>query len=141
MQTIKGDDYITRYDAINNLIYGIYGTLVTSESTVALYQAMTQLFAGVDVKTIHGLIMDFRRSARFDKGTITTVQRESHILNQCFNLAHVPVALVVDTPLQEQIVSFITRVTPDPHRKQIVYSIAEAYAYFDEWHQEQLINV
>ena len=140
MQTIKGDDYIARYDDANHIIYGIYSAVVTAESTTALYSRLAQLFAQVDIKSIRGLVMDFRRVERFDKGNMTAVQRESHNFNQQFSLSHLPVALVVHTPLQEQIVSITRRVTPDPHRKQIVYSIAEAHTFFDEWHKEHSAN-
>ena len=140
MQTIKGDDYIARYDETNNIIYGIYGAVVTAESTTGLYSRLAQLFTEADVKTIRGLVMDFRRVERFDKGNMAAVQRESHTIHHKFDLSHLPVALVVDTPLQEQIVSITNKVTPEPFRKQIVYSIAEAHTHFDEWHKEHSAN-
>jgi hypothetical protein len=140
MQSFKGDNYIARYDETNNIIYGIYGEIVTPEATTGLYSAIAALFASVDIKTVRGLVMDFRRVDRFDKGNMATVQRESYAINNQFDLSHVPVALVVDTALQEQIVDFTTKVTPDRDRKQIVYSIAEAFTYFDEWHAEHTAN-
>jgi hypothetical protein len=106
MRTIKGDDYISRYDNVTNIIYGIYAPAVTTESTIALYAAITQLLLGVDIKIIRGIVMDFRRVERFPGGNLATVQRESHALNRKFDLSHIPTALVVDTPLQEQIVGF-----------------------------------
>ncbi|MDQ7027752.1 MAG: hypothetical protein Q9P01_16760 [Anaerolineae bacterium] len=136
MQTLKGDNYIVRYDEINCIFYGIYDAVVTTQSTAALYIAASQLLASIDINAIRGIVMDFRRVERFDKGNIVTVQRENHTINHKFDLSHIPVALVVDTPLQEQIVDYTSKVTPDHDRKQIVFSIAEAYIFFDEWHQE-----
>lgn len=140
MQTLKGDDYIARYDDTNNIIYGIYDAVVTPESTVALYIAIAQLLASIDIKTVRGLVIDFRRVERFAKGNMATVQRESYTLNNKFDLSTAPMALVVDSPLQEQIVDFTTKVTPNRDRKQIVFSIAEAYTFFDEWHKEHSAN-
>ena len=71
---------------------------------------MAQLLTEIDVKSVRGLVIDFRRVERFDKGNMAAVQRESHTLNHKFDLTYLPVALVVDTPLQEQIVSITNKI-------------------------------
>jgi hypothetical protein len=100
-----------------------------------------KIITEVGVENIRGIVMDFRRVERFDKGNMATVQRESYNIKNRFDLSRIPVALVVDTPLQEQIVDFTAKVTPDRHLKQLVYSVAEAHTYFDEWHHQQSASV
>ena len=106
MQTIKGADFIVRYDAINRILYHIYSTIVTPKSTNEIYATGIQLITRVGVDNLHGIVLDFRRVTRFEKGHMEAVQRESQHANQQFDLSNIPIALVVDTPLQEQIVNF-----------------------------------
>lgn len=141
MQSIKGENYIARYADDIRVLYGIYGAIVGGESTTLLYMALGKLLRQLDETKLQGIIFDYRRVESFAKDTLAAHQRESYSLCRKFNLEPIPIALVVDSRLQEQMVRMIVAVTPRQENKEIVFSSAEAHAYFEALNQDKSAGV
>lgn len=135
MKTIKGDNFITRYDSDTQLLYGIYGAEANGETTARIYMALIRLMRQANLSEITGIILDLRRVDSFSRDNLAAMQRESFRFNQKNDLSQIPLAFVVNTDMQEQIANLVIQMTPDKDRSEITFSTAEARAYFDDWHQ------
>ncbi len=136
MRTIKGDHFITRYDEDKNVLYGIFGAEATGETTVLLHMAMLRIIREQNISQLYGIQYDLRRVDNFGRDNMVAMQRESFRLNRRHDISQVPVAYVVNTEVQEQIANMVIQMTPDKDRSEIVFSSAEAYGYFKEWHEQ-----
>jgi hypothetical protein len=113
----------------------IYPVQITPEITAKMYAWSTILAARYDPSSLSSLY-DFRAVKDFGSGTITTVRGESSQINQQHDLSRHPVALVVETHLQEQMVRTVMNITSGQKRKKIVRTIEEAHAFFIKFHAE-----
>ena len=136
MKTIKGNNFITRYDEDKNVLYGIFGAEATGESTVLLHMAMLRIIREQGISQLHGIQYDLRRVDNFSRDNMAAMQREIFRLNRRHDISKVPVAYVVNSEMQEQIANMVIQMTPDKDRSEIVFSTAEAYAYFADWHEQ-----
>lgn len=137
MRTIKGNNFITRYDEDKQVLYGIFGAEATGETTALIYMAILRMIRDIDVAQLQGIQFDLRRVDSFSRDNLASMQRESFRFNNKYKISHVPVAFVVITEMQEQIATLAIQMTPDKDRSEIVFSTAEAYAYFSDWHNHQ----
>lgn len=87
------------------------------------------------VQEARGSIYDFRDVTDFVSGNMTTARRQSHAANQSIDLQNHPVALIVDNPLQERMVSIIMKLTEQTDRKRLVRSMSGAREFIDYWHE------
>lgn len=141
MQTIKGENYIVRFDNKKGILYGIYGAIATGEVTARIYMSNLKFVRNVGIENILGMIFDMRRVEEFSRDNLASMQRESFNIDKKYNMSHVPIAIVVDTRMQEQVARMIIGATAGQERKCIVYSLAEAQAAFEEWHSTNSASV
>jgi hypothetical protein len=141
MQTIKGENYIVRFDDEKSVVYGIYGTQATGETTARIHMSVLKFVREIGSENIYGLIFDMRRIEEFSRDNFASMQRESFNIDKKFDMSHIPVAFVVDTQMQEQFARMLIGATSGHDRKYIVYSLAEAFMFFEEWHSENSASV
>lgn len=134
--SIEGDGFSVQFDGQTGIMMGVYDEVLTAEATASLYVKGAKLAQEVGLDNIRGMVFDFRRVKRFDKKNMATAQRESYRANSRLDMSHIPVALLVETPLQETTVRISAQVTPDQDRKQIVHTLEEASAFIDAWHKK-----
>jgi hypothetical protein len=87
------------------------------------------------VTEARGSIYDFRQVTDFRSSNITTARKQSQTASQSAELKNHPVALVVETPLQERMVSVMMKLTEQTDRKKLVSSVEEAQDYITAWHK------
>jgi hypothetical protein len=136
MQTIKGENYIVRYDDEKGILYGIYSSVASGDITARIYMSSLKFVRTVGIDNIQGMIFDMRRVEEFSRDNLASIQRENFNMDRKFNMNFVPTALVVDTAIQEQFARMTIGVSNGQERKCIVYSLAEAHMFFEEWHSE-----
>jgi hypothetical protein len=69
-----------------------------------------------------------------DSRNLTSAQRQSQQFNTKADVSNHPVALLVDTFMQEQILQVELKISPQQDRKRIVRSEDEAYAFIASFH-------
>ncbi len=131
---MDSDDLTVYFDEATSIAWAIYRGPMTASLTIRAYQAMAEIVSVIGAEAIYGAIFDFREVTNFESYTLSTVMRESKKANMKFDFSHVPVALLVGSGLQEQMVRVTLKVSPQDFRKRIVRSEAEAKAFIDEWH-------
>lgn len=122
------------YDPAEHIVHVVYQSEVTPQVTKEVYSWTADLAQKVPPGTVRGAIYDFRATTQFVAANISTVQRESRTLNSKVNMSNIPVALIVTTLMQEQMVRVGMKITPEENRKRIVKSEEEALSFIQQWH-------
>ncbi|RMG83055.1 MAG: hypothetical protein D6712_13685 [Chloroflexi bacterium] len=131
---VDSEDLTAYFDDATSIAQVIYRGPMTASLTIRAYQWIAQITGVIGVEAIHGAVFDFRAVTNFESYTLSTVMRESKKANMKFDFSHVPVALLVGSGLQEQMVRVALKVSPQDFRKRLVRSQEEALAFIDEWH-------
>lgn len=134
MKTIKNRHFIVRYDESKEVLYGIYGSEANGEITTLMFVAELRIADDIGTDNIKGTIYDLRRVEAFSRDNLAAMQRESFRLDSKLNMSNIPAAFVVQSETQEQMAEMLIKMTPGKERKAVVFSTAEAHAYFAEWH-------
>lgn len=136
--TLKTDEIDARYDATEKLLIVVYQGVLSPEVTSQFYGWLINLMKENPalVAEARGSIYDFRQVTDFQSKNITTARRESSSVTQTADVRDHPVALVVESKLQERMVESTMRITQQTDRKRVVHTIEEAKAFIDDWHQE-----
>jgi len=132
---LETEQISTYYDEQTNFVHIAYRGKLTPDITIQAYGWLAEMSTIVDSKTIKGSIIDFSGVTEFDSRNLSTAQKESRRANTELDFSHIPVALVVSTPLQDQMVRLSMQVTPEEQRKRVVKSQAEGLAFIAEWRQ------
>ncbi len=121
----------------SGIMYVTYQGVLSPDITAQVYKWMLDAVQTLDVKDIRGGIYDFRLVKDFNKGNLSTANRESRNFNVKVDISHVPVALLVNTFFQEQMVKVSMKIDPGQDRKRIVKSMEEALVFIKEFHRKQ----
>jgi hypothetical protein len=127
------------YDAEAKILRVSYSGILSPEVTNQFYGWLIPTMQKNPhlVTEARGSIYDFRQVKDFKSGNMTTARKQSQNASQSGELKNHPVALLVETPLQERMVSVMMKLTEQTDRKQLVYSVKEAEDYITEWHKNQ----
>ncbi|GAB4321493.1 MAG: hypothetical protein Kow00117_10670 [Phototrophicales bacterium] len=128
-------------DEENNIIIGTYGEILTADMTAQVYITGLRFVQKIGAENLRGIIFDFRQVKRFSRDNLPAAQSESYRANRNDTLEHIPVAMIVETPVQEQMVRISMQSTPGKHRKRIVRSREEGYAFITEWHNKTTAEI
>lgn len=125
------------FDARQGISFITYRGDIEAQYTEQVYDWVRDVVPLIGPDATHGVVFDFRDVTRFAPSDISTAQRESKAINQEYDNTTHPVALIVDTFYQEQVVRVTTKISPQEDRKTIVHSMEEALQFIEEWHAEQ----
>jgi hypothetical protein len=135
---IETEQFSAYYDENEQILFVTYSGIMTPDVTAQFYTWLLQSLAerpGL-VETARGSVYDFRKVARFENKNLTAAQRESQNLSQRFDVSHIPVALIVGSLYQEQLLRVTMQIQQGQERKRIVRSVDEALAFFNEYHRQ-----
>jgi hypothetical protein len=126
------------YDAEEKVLRVSYFGILSPEVTNQFYGWLIPTMQNSPhlVTEARGSIYDFRQVKDFKSSNITTARKQSQNASQSAELKNHPVALVVETPLQERMVSVMMKLTEQTDRKKLVSSIEEAQDYITAWHKK-----
>jgi hypothetical protein len=125
------------FDLERRLTHVIYRGPMTADMTVDVYRWIIELAStpqAAENSEVRGSLYDFREVTDFQQYSLSTVQRESRQLSFNIDVSKIPVALLVNSLMQEQMVSVGMKITTGEHRKRIVHSEEAAFAFFEEFH-------
>lgn len=127
---------VARFDPSTSYIHVEYRQVSNPTIARAFYQWLYQLADSIGIEHVCGGIIDFRKVNIFEQGNVKAAQKESLSANRTLDMSHIPVALVVETMLQEQMVRISSNLTKQTHRMRIVRSDKEALDFITEWNQQ-----
>ncbi|RMG83052.1 MAG: hypothetical protein D6712_13670 [Chloroflexi bacterium] len=138
---IKSEDLDAHFDSDNMLLFITYRGVLSDKQTLRVYEWFHELLTatmkeGLYPSDLRGAVFDFREVTDFRQYNLLTVMRESQKMNKTANFSHVPVAMVVNSLLQEELVRVALKVSPQDYRKRIVRTPQEALNFIDNWHRE-----
>ena len=134
---VDRQDLTAYFDPTSRLTHVIYRGSMTAKMTIDVYRWIIDFanhLAESERKKVRGSIYDFREVTGFSDYSISTVQRESKQLNFNLDVSKIPVALLVESMMQENMIRVAMKVTAQEYRKRIVFSEEEALAFFEEFH-------
>jgi hypothetical protein len=136
IEQIEADNFTAWYNDEQEILHVVYKGVLTSDTTVQVYRWLGEVIQRrpQDVMRAKGSIYDFRGVTGFDSHNLTSAQRQSQQLNTKADMSGHPVALLVDTLLQEQILRVELKISPQQDRKRLVHSEEEAYAFIASFH-------
>lgn len=123
----------TEYDAEKQIVFIRYGERHTPEIGREAFNWCLDLVERVGPENVRGCVMDFSQVAVFEETTFSLARSHDSDIQSRFDMRHHPVALIVSTPYQEDMVRIATEVTHTESRSPIVYSEADALRFIDEW--------
>ena len=137
LEPIENENGSIRWDAEKQIIFGSYGQVITEQSTANGYHAWGKIIQAVGVENVRGAVLDFRPVERWEKGNVSVAQGQSYRINTKLDLSRMPMAMIVRTAFQEQMVRFSMKATPGEERKRIVHSMEEALAFIASFHVDK----
>lgn len=122
------------YDLEKKSAYIKYKGVLGAKATKQIYQwisAMVTVFSGQLI--LHQVTFDFREVTAFDETNLGAAREESKKLHQSFALDFLPAALIAANEQQAEVLRLSLKVSGQQARSKIVFSEAEAEAFFEEW--------
>jgi len=136
LEHIDTENFSAWYDDQQQILHVVYNGVLTPDTTAQFYRWLSAVIQRrpQDVVRAKGSIYDFRGVTGFDSRNLTSAQRQSQQFNTKADVSNHPVALLVDTLMQEQILRVELKISPQQDRKRIVHSEDEAYAFIASFH-------
>lgn len=122
------------YDENKHIFFVSYKGNLTADITNKAFAWLFQ--SGVPIETIYALIFDFTAVAKFRRDNTFATKRQSQTVNAVVDLSRIPVALIVDTIYQEQMVLLSMNINKVEERTKICKSHTQAMTFFEEFHQK-----
>lgn len=135
LERIDTDQFSGWYDDETRILHVVYKGVLTPDTTTHMYRWLGEVIQRrpADVVRARGSIYDFRQVTGFDSRNLTSAQRQSQQFNTRIDMTNHPVALLVDTLLQEQILRVELKISPQQDRKRLVRSEAEAFDFIADF--------
>ncbi|GAB1422464.1 hypothetical protein MASR2M15_26980 [Anaerolineales bacterium] len=125
------------FDLDSRIVYIHYNGILGADVTASVYEWLEELLEWVGTENILGEIFDFRNVVEFTPDNLMEARSKSRTMNFTRNTKAIPVAMVVDDPVHEQILRGPMRNVPEKNpRKIIVDTMSEAIAFIQNWHKE-----
>lgn len=136
LERIDSKEFSGWYDDETSILHVVYKGVLTPDVTTQMYRWLGDLIQRrpADVVQAKGSIYDFRQVTGFDSRNLTSAQRQSQQFNNKIDMTNHPVALLVDTLMQEQILRVELKISPQQDRKRVVHSEAEALDFIASFH-------
>lgn len=134
---LQQEKVIARYNEESRTIYITYNGSLGAEASGAAYEWIDTVIHEVGIENVYGEIFDFREVFEFLPENLMDARKKSRRMNMKNNIRNLPVAMIINGLVQEEILRGPLQNVPENTRKRIVYSMEEAQAFLDEWHEAQ----
>lgn len=133
VESLQVEQATAYFDEERRYIRVAYRGSLGSDVTVQVYDWIDRVVKQIGVDGILGEIFDFSEVTEFQPENLQTARKTSKRMNVRLDTSSLPVALVVKTFYQEEILRGAMQIAPGHARKRIVKSEAEALAFIEEW--------
>lgn len=134
---LDGKNVNAHFDVDTNILHVSYYGVLDGDSAVDLHVWIEQMREIVGARPIQGVIFDLRKVVRFKRDNLYTTAEQSQLLRQHTDNSHCPIAMLVSTYYQEQMVQVMMLTATDANLRQIVYSEEDALHYVNQGYAEQ----
>lgn len=124
------------YDEDKKIFYIFYSGTLDSDNTTNAYTWLFKNGLNLGIESIRAFVFDFTKVTRFQRDNTFAAKRESQTANAVADLSRIPVALIVNTVYQEQMVILSMKVNGVEDRTKVCKSHAHALAFIDQFHQQ-----
>lgn len=107
---------------------------LTAEESTAVYDWLGDLIDTVGLEAIYGEIFDFRDVTTFAPDNLMEARRNSRRYNLRNKVHGLPVAMIISSFYQEEILRGPMQNVEENKRKTIVWKMEEARTFLDDWH-------
>jgi hypothetical protein len=135
-ERLETEEVSAYYDEEQQIAFITYKEVVTRAATEQAYAWALRNFPLTDVSKARGSIDDFRQVKRFAVGNLGAVQKNNFQVSRSGHFDNHPVALLVETHMQEMSVRTVMLITIGEERKRVVRTVEEAFQFFDEFHAQ-----
>ncbi len=137
MDPLKIDQAEAYFDLETHIAYIAYRGVLHADVTVQVYDWLDAVYDEVGLENVHGQVFDFSAVEMFDPGNLKVARRTSSRANMKQDTSHIPVGLIVSTPIHEETLRTDMRILPENTRKKIVWSMEAALEFIETWHKEK----
>lgn len=138
VKRLEAENVSAYYDADSHIAFITYHTEVNPTSTKLVYEWIGTSAPVIGIENIRGGIFDFRPVMRFAGYSFSVVRQERQKIQAEQKFCHIPTALIVNNPLQEQMVYTSLKITEQSERFLVVKDMESALAFIDAWHQRHI---
>ncbi len=121
------------FDTDRSIAMITYRGVLSATESAAAYGWLERLIDKIGIEALRGEIFDFREVTTFTTENLIDARRHSRKMNIVHDTNHFPVALVVATSMQEEMLRGPMRNVQGNKRKGLVRSIDDALDFIDEW--------
>lgn len=125
------------YDAESKIAFIKYQGVLTADDSTAVYDWLADLVEAVGLTNIYGEIFDFREVTEFAPDNLMEARRNSRRYNMRNRVRHLPVAMIISSFYQEEILRGPMQNVEENKRKTVVWEMEDAVSFLDGWHAEQ----
>jgi hypothetical protein len=124
------------YDEDKQIFFITYKKTLTADMTNKAYSWLFKNGLPLGIDNIRAFIFDFTAVSTFRRDNTFASKRQSQTANKVVDLSRIPVALIVNTIYQEQMVVLSMNVNGVEDRTKICKSYARAMTFVDQFHQK-----
>lgn len=136
-EPLQMDKATARYDEESKIAFIKYKGVLTAEESTAVYDWLHDLIEVIGLDEIYGEVFDFREVTEFAPDNLMQARRNSRRYNMRNNVRRLPVAMIISSFYQEEILRGPMQNVEENKRKAIVWEEDEAVAFLKEWHVDQ----
>lgn len=133
--TLEKDGFDAYLDEETRIPRVTYPSHLTPEVTIGMYKWFGDLIDQHGLENLRGGIFDFRNVEKFHPNNFRTARAESRKINLKADLGKFPIAFLVQDMKQEQMLRVSMRLTQNPARLRILYSLESAIAFIKDWYK------
>ena len=137
MEPLNIDQAEAYFDPETNIAHIAYSGVLHADVTLQVYNWLDAINEEVGLENVRGQVFDFSAVETFDPGNLKVARRTSSRANMKQDNSHIPVGLIVGTPVHEETLRTDMRISPENTRKKIVWSKDEALEFIETWHKEK----
>lgn len=131
---LETDTVTATYDDDTRIATISYQGLLGADTTIAVYDWLGDLIDEVGFENLYGEIFDFRNVREFLPDNLMEARRKSRRYNMRNNVRRLPVAMIVSSHYQEEILRGPLQNVEENKRKTIVWTMEDAIAFLHAWH-------
>ena len=121
-------------DQTTCIVHVMYRGTLMPEVTVQVHRWLADLFESVGgVQHLRGMMIDYRGVRDFHSANLSTTQRQSRALSARVDLSRLPIALIVTSLYQEQMVRVTMKTARIEQHARILRSIEEAHRFIESF--------
>jgi hypothetical protein len=124
------------FDTQQNIFYILYKDALSADATNTAYAWLFK-YGAVVGSGIRAFIFDFTAVKRFQRDNTRAAQNQSRRANSTADLTGIPVALIVRTQYQEQLVLLSMKANKVEERTRICHSNTEAHKFIMDFHKKR----